>query len=287
MVAIYLSGATSPVYAQEENASKPVVVPLFRHIDPTKKDPDFKAYQVIRFSVTDDFPPFSYRTGNGALTGFNIAVANAMCRILRVECLFSVKPFDQANKAIENKEADAVLTGLAETAETTKTLAFTRPYYRFSARFAVRKISTIKTNNTRAMAGKRLGAIAGTQHATFLKDTFRRSKLREFDNADDAFEGLRTGAVDALFGDSLQLMFWITGAKSKDCCRFVGDAYVDQKTFSQPMAIAVGADNKKLRDLLDHALDRLQISGRYSKIFLQYFPLSPWSDGDSKPKNAT
>jgi len=93
MVAIYLSGATSPVYAQEENASKPVVVPLFRHIDPTKKDPDFKAYQVIRFSVTDDFPPFSYRTGNGALTGFNIAVANAMCRILRIECLFSVKPF--------------------------------------------------------------------------------------------------------------------------------------------------------------------------------------------------
>jgi len=137
------------------------------------------------------------------------------------------------------------------------------------------------------MAGKRLGAVAGTQHAAFLKDNFRRSKLREFDNADDAFEGLRTGAVDALFGDSLQLMFWITGAKAKDCCRFVGDAYVDLETFSQPMAIAIGADNKKLRDLLDHALDRLQVSGRYSKIFRQYFPLSPWGDGESKPENAT
>lgn len=254
----------------------PITVPLFRHIDPTKPDPDFKAYPVIRFTVTDDFPPFSYRTSNGALTGFNVAIANALCRILRVECLFSVKAFSDGLQTITNKEADALIIGLAQNSDTEKFLSFTRPYYRFSARFAVRQASAINANDGRAMAGKRLGVIAGTQHATFLKDNFQRSKIREFDDASDAFEGLRTGAVDALFGDSLQLMFWLKGTKSKACCRFVGDAYLDLRSFSHPMSIAVGANNKKLRDLLDHALDRLQISGRYSKIFQQYFPLSPW-----------
>lgn len=266
---------------------KPISVPLFRYIDPTVPEPDFKAYQVIRFAVTDDFPPFSYRTSNGALTGFNVAIANAMCKVLRVQCLFSVKPFNQATETITNKQADALIIGLAQNSKTEKRLSFTRPYYRFSARFAVRQTSAINANDGRAMAGKRLGVVAGTQHATFLKDSFRRSKLREFDNAIDAFEGLRTGAVDALFGDSLQLMFWLKGTNSKNCCRFVGEAYLDLQTFSHPMSIAVGPKNKKLRNLLDHALDRLQISGRYNKIFRQYFPLSPWKDDANKTDGAT
>lgn len=271
IVSIFAHGSLA-----QAQTGKPITVPLFRHIDPTNPEPDFKAYPVIRFAVTDDFPPFSYRTSNGALTGFNVAIANALCRVLRVECLFSVKPFDDATEAVTRKEADALIIGITQNANTEKILSFTRPYYRFSARFVVRQVSVIHANDGRAMAGKRLGVIAGTQHATFLKDNFHRSKLREFDNALDAFEGLRTGAVDALFGDSLRLMFWLMGSNSKNCCRFVGDAYLDLRTFSHPMSIAVRPKDKKLRDLLDHALDRLQISGRYAKIFRQYFPLSPW-----------
>ncbi len=281
-----VSGAMGPsVFAQETAAKQPVAVPLFRHIDPSKKDPDFKAYPVIRFVVTDDFPPFSYRTSNGALTGFNIAIANSVCRTLRVECLFMVKPFDQANKAVETKEADAVITGLRESSATAQELSFTRPYYRFSARFAVRQSMSIKNNDVRALAGKRLGVVVGTHHARFLTENFRRSKIRAFDTPSDAQEGLRTGAVDALFGDSLQLMFWVKGAKSKNCCHLIGDAYLEPATFSRPMAIAVKRDNRKLRDLLDHALDRLQISGRYNKIFRQYFPLSPWKGNIAKEKS--
>jgi len=287
ILAVFLAVTIAPLQSQEAKQDSLIAVPLFRHIDPTRKDPDFKAYQVIRFAVSDDFPPFSYRTSNGALTGFNVAIANSLCRILRVECLFMVKPFNQANDAVKDQQADAIITGLAETAQTTTVLSFTRPYFRFSARFAVRKISAINSSNVGALAGKRLGVIAGSEHEVFLKENFRRSTVRAFDNRQDAFDGLRTGAVDALFGDSLQLMFWITGRKSKDCCRFAGDAYVDVATFSQPMAIGVGPDNRKLRELLDYALDRLQTSGRYSKIFRQYFPLSPWGDGEAKPENAT
>lgn len=257
-------------------------VPLFRHIDPSKKDPDFKAYPVIRFAVVDNFPPFSYRTTTGALSGFNISVANSLCRILRTECSFMVKSFEGASSAIKTGGADALITGLRQNAKTADGLSFTRPYYRFSARFAVRQSTPITSNDVRSLAGKRLGVMVGTHHARFLKENFRRSKIREFDNASDAHEGLRTGAIDALFGDSLKLMFWIKGAASKNCCRFAGDAYLDPQTFSPPMAIAVKRGNKKLRDLLDHALDRQQVSGRFSKIFRQYFPLSPWQDDNRK-----
>ena len=282
--AISLLFATDPVRSQNAGVEAASSVPLFRHIDPSKKDPKFKAYRVIRFAVTDDFPPFSYRTKNGALSGFNIAIANSVCRTLRVECRFMVKSFTGASKAVETGQVDAMITGLRETAKTGQVFSFTRPYYRFSARFAVRQSTSIASNDVRTLAGKRLGAVAGTYHAQFLKDNFRYSKIREYASLAKSYEALRTGAVDALFGDSLKLMFWIKGDRSKNCCRFAGDAYLDPQTFSPPMAIAVKRGNKKLLDLLDHALDRQQVSGRFSKIFRQYFPLSPWlSDKAEKP----
>jgi len=267
---------TSQMAVAQENASSAVQeVPLFRHVDPQKKDPDFKAYKAIRFAVVDDFPPFSYRTGNGALTGFSVSIASASCKVLRIECVFTVKSFDLAEKAVLTGQADAMITGLRETAKTVETLTFTRPYYRFSAHFAVRQSTALKGNDVRSLAGKRLGVLVGTHHARFLNEHFSRSKIRQFDDRNEAYEALRTGAIDALFADSLKLMFWIKGSKSKGCCKFVGDAYIDPQTFSQPMAIAVKRNNIKLRTLLDHALDRLQVSGRFVKIYNQYFPLNP------------
>lgn len=258
--------------------AEPIKVPAFRHIDPLAKNPDFKAFPIIRFAVSDDFPPFAYRNQNKVLTGFNILIASTVCKVLRVECRFVVQPFEAAQKSVEEGLADALITGLRQTTASEENLSFTRPYFRFSARFAVRQAASIKTADVRSLAGKRLGVVGGTYHARFLKLYFSRSKLREFDNAADAFEALRTGAIDALFGDSVKQMFWLKGAASKNCCRFVDDAYLDPSSFSQPMSIAVKKGNHKLLDLLNHALDRLQVSGRYSKIYKQYFPLSVWKN---------
>ena len=258
--------------------TREISVPAFRHIDPLAKNPDFKAFPIIRFAVSDDFPPFAYRNQNNVLTGFNVLIASTICKVLRVECRFVIQPFEVAKKSVEDGLADALLSGLRQTENSEQTLSFTRPYFRFSARFSVRQSASIKTADVRSLAGKRLGVIGGTYHARFLKLYFSRSKLREFDNAQDAFEALRTGAIDALFGDSVKHMFWLKGAASKGCCRFVGDAYLDPSSFSQPMSIAVKNGNNKLLDLLNHALDRLQVSGRYNKIYRQYFPLSVWKN---------
>ncbi len=264
----------------QQVAGKPttVKVPAFRHIDPLAKNPDFKAFPIIRFAVSDDFPPFAYRNKDKVLTGFNILMASTICKVLRVECRFVVQSFDQAQKTVEDGLADALITGLRQTSISSEKLSFTRPYFRFTARFAVRKAALIKTSDVRSLAGKRLGVVAGTYHARFLKLYFSRSKLREFDNATDVFEALRTGAIDALFGDSVKTMFWLKGAASKNCCRFAGDAFLDPISFSQPMSIAVKKGNYKLLDLLNYALDRLQLSGRFAKIYRQYFPLSIWKD---------
>lgn len=275
---VTLAMTLPPALAQTKNPATEAL-PVFRHIDPAQKDPDFKAYPIIRFVVTDDFPPFAYRNKNGALSGFNVAIANTVCKVLRVECRFVVEPFAKARAMVEKGHAEALIVGLVQNSQSEKNLSFTRPYYRFSARFAVRSAAPINGISYRSLAGKRIGVVAASQHETFLRAHFGRSKIRGFKSQNETFEALRTGAVDAVFDDSIKLMFWLKGKPSKDCCKFAGGAYISPQSYSKPMSIAVKRGNVTLLKLLDHALDRLQISGRYNKIFLQYFPLSPWENG--------
>lgn len=251
-------------------------VPRFRHIDPSESPPDTKQLGTIRFLADADFPPFSYRDQQGALTGFSVAVAEAVCAELRLTCEFLLKPWEEIEGALGNREGDAVLSGIRISERTLKTLDFTRPYLRTLGRFAARAESLPLSVDPRSLADKRLGVVAGTTHEAFLKQRFPRSSIQPYDNDTAAREALKAGAVDALFGDGFQLMFWLSTPASEKCCLLVPGAYAEPVGISVPIAIAVRREANGLRQALDYGLDRIQADGTYEKLYRQFFPMSVW-----------
>jgi polar amino acid transport system substrate-binding protein len=262
--------------AQPQTAPQatPYSVPLFRHVDPGRPLPDLKAVESLRIAVDEDFPPFSYKEQTGALNGFNVAIANAICEDLRLTCEFSARRWDDLMPALERGEVDAVIAGVNVTEQAVETADFTGAYYRSLARFAVRKQNPIVKADMRSLAGKRVGVVKGSSHEAWINEYFPRSNIRSFATLNEGLDALHTGVVDAFFGDALQIMFWLTGTASQDCCRFVAGGYNDPNYFSGGMAIAVKRGNTELRDVLDYGLDRLQSSGRFAQIFRRYFPMS-------------
>ena len=263
---------TSP--QQMAPQAPPYSVPLFRHVDPGRPLPDLKAVESLRIAVDEDFPPFSYKEQTGALNGFNVAIANAICEDLRLTCEFSARRWDNLMPALERGEVDAVIAGVNVTEQAVETADFTGAYYRSLGRFAVRKQNPIVKADMRSLAGKRVGVVRGSSHEAWINQYFPRSNIRPFATLKEGLEALRAGVVDAFFGDAVQIMFWLTGSASQDCCRFVAGGYNDPNYFSRGMAIAVKRGNTELRDVLDYGLDRLQSSGRFAQIFRRYFPMS-------------
>lgn len=259
--------------AVEEEKEYPV--PAFRHVDPTAPVPPLRDMGTVRFITDDDFPPFSYRDAFGSLTGFNVMLAEAVCADLRLTCEFVPRAWEQLTAALQGGEGDAILSGLVIAPDTLETLDFTRPYYRTLARFAVRR-DTLPGADPQALAGKRVGVLAGTAHEAFLQANFSQSDIRPFEEAGAAREALRTGELDALFDDAVRHMFWLASPVSRNCCGFAGGAYVDPDFFSRPMAIAVKRDDETLRQVLDYGLDRVQTSGDFAKVYRLFFPMTPW-----------
>src|SRR5690606_36944628 len=91
--------------------------------------PDLSHFTRIRFLTTVDFPPFNYLDGDGRLGGFHVDLARAICRELDVveRCEIQGLPWDELDEAMAADNGEAIIAGLALTAESRERYAFTRP----------------------------------------------------------------------------------------------------------------------------------------------------------------
>ena len=77
--ALIAAAFTSPSLAQTRND----IVPDAWQGDVLRTKPDMRQLEKLRFVTDSDYPPFHYFDEEGALTGFNVDLAKAICEALR------------------------------------------------------------------------------------------------------------------------------------------------------------------------------------------------------------
>ncbi len=268
----FLAASAVPLLAAEKDMPT-ADIPRFRHVDAGLAAMTLKRFPRIRFLVASDFPPFVYRTGRGRLTGYAMGVANALCAEARVKCDFIEVPWDRLPGALRNGVGDVILAGPRLTAENAEAMDFTRPYLRALGAFAVRRKGLIREATGRAMAGRRIGVVKGTVHAAWLRRNFGQSRIHQYGDFRKAAEALRTGRVDALFGDWIQLGFWVQGSASKGCCHMLPGWFPARDFSWNDTVMAVKRGNRALRRVLDRYLDVLDSEGRLALMAMRFLPV--------------
>jgi polar amino acid transport system substrate-binding protein len=260
--------------ARSQPAASGVVIPNFW--DPKRRieRPTTGAVQAIRFVTTDDFPPFNFLDADGRLTGFNVDLARAICVELAIPCTIQARPWDDLAARILDKSADAAIAGIAITTENRARLSFSDVYLRSPARFVVRRdqlSSFVPTAD--GLRGKTLAVVARTAHEAYLASIFPEVARALFPTADAAREAVKSGRVDATFGDGIQLSFWLQSEAADDCCAFAGGPYLETRFFGQGFSIAMAKDNRDLRRAINAAMQSLYDKGVYAELYLRYFPV--------------
>ncbi|MCK9908648.1 transporter substrate-binding domain-containing protein [Microbacteriaceae bacterium K1510] len=254
----------------------PLAVPGFW--DPRRRPerPDLTRITLIRFLTETDYPPFNYAGPDGTPAGFNVDLARLICEEIKVACTIQMRRFDTLVDALNRNEGDAVIASFAETPEMRLKVDFSDPYYRMPARFVSRKDFDIDVVKPEALEGKKIAVVAGTSHEAYLKALFTEAELKTYPNAEAARAALKKGEVDLLFGDGISLAFWLNGTDSGGCCVFRGGPYLESRFFGEGVGIAVRRGNELLRQTFNWALFRLWEKGRFTDLWLRYFPVSPY-----------
>jgi polar amino acid transport system substrate-binding protein len=280
IVVVWLSLSGSPAPAQAPPSEVPAAaglnIPGFW--DPRRRPerPDLTRVSAIRFLTETDYPPFNYAGPDGNPAGFNIDIARLICEEIKANCTIQMRRFDTLIEALEQNRGDAVIASIAATAEVRKRVDFTDPYYRTPARFVARRDTKLDTVVPESLEGKKVAVVAGTVHESFLRTLFTEVELRPYPSSEAGRAALRQGEVDLLFGDGISLSFWLNGTDSGGCCIFRGGPFLESRYFGEGVAIAVRRGNDALRLALNWALFRLWETGKFTDLWLRYFPVSPF-----------
>jgi polar amino acid transport system substrate-binding protein len=228
----------APALAQVRND----IVPDAWQGDALRPKPDMRGLEKLRFVTDSDYPPFHYLDEVGALTGFNVDLAKAICETLEVQC--EVKDVDWSDifTTLDRGEADAAIASIRISAESLEKADFTSRYYATPARFVALKTNALKDIRPETLEGMKVGVAKGTGHEAYLKLSFPDVAIASFDTPEDATKALKNGAIDFVFGDGI--------------------------------GIAVKKGNRHLAEILNYGLEQVHASGRYEELFLRYFPMS-------------
>jgi polar amino acid transport system substrate-binding protein len=268
--------ATAQPAASQPSAQAPVSVPGFW--DPRRRPerPDTSRIPQIRFLTEFDYPPFNYAGPDGNPAGFNVELARLICEELKLQCTIQLRRFDTLLQALAENRADAVIASLSVTPETRQRIDFSDPYYRAPARFVARRDNDMRDANPESLEGKKVAVVGGSAHEAYLKAFFTEAELKPYRTMELARDALRKSEADLLFGDGIALAFWLNGTDSANCCVFVGGPFTESRYFGEGVGIAVKRGNDTLRLALNWALFRLWERGRFTDLWLRYFPISPF-----------
>jgi polar amino acid transport system substrate-binding protein len=270
------SRALAQASAPQSSPAPSVTIPGFWDARRRPERPDLSRLNGIRFLTEVDYPPFNYAGPDGNPAGFNVDLARMICEEIKVQCTIQMRRFDTLLNALAGNQGDAVIASIAATPETRKRVDFSDPYYRTPARFVAKREAPIVEVWPEKLEGKKVAVVAGTAHEAYLRALFTEVEVKPYATAAVAREALRRGEADLLFGDGISLAFWLNGTDSANCCVFRGGPFMESRYFGEGIGIAVRRGNDLLRQALNWALFRLWEQGKFTDLWLRYFPISPY-----------
>lgn len=230
----------------------------------------------LRFLTEEDYPPFNYVGRDGQMAGFNVDLARAICAELNAQCTLQPRQWGLLLKGLDAGEGDAVIASHRITPDLRATYEVSLPTFRAPARFVARAGVFTGEADVAALKGKAVALVGGSAHEAWLNTLYPGTKLVRFENIGAALTALKAGEADLAFGDGVALAFWLNGTESTGCCAFFGGAYTESRFFGEGAGIVLRANAGPLRQAIDDALTRINRDGRYARLYLKHFPVSPW-----------
>jgi len=215
-------------------------------------------------------PEESYKQGTTTPEGSDIDIGNYIASKMGVKARFDNTGFDGIIAALLAKKCDAVISGMNDTPERRKQVAFV-DYLKVGQSFMVKKGNPENITGLDSLAGKSASVETGTTNKDFLDAQSKRLtsqgkkaiKVVTFPKDTDAANALRTGRVDAYFGDAPVVAYYIE--KTPDAFSLGG-------TPVNPISIgiAINKSNTELQSAVRKAITMIYADGTMDTILTRW-----------------
>ncbi|HHG8774925.1 TPA: arginine ABC transporter substrate-binding protein [Raoultella planticola] len=220
----------------------------------------------LHFGTTTANPPFESVNAKNQPSGFDIDLAQALCKQMQAECKFTPQSFNTLIPALRFKKFDAIIAGIEVIPMREKQVAFTQPYRQtlsgvvVTAKDAAHRFADLKD--------KKLGVVKGTVHQHYLHDKQKGVNVIVYDNDASALGALKDGSVNGVMGDQATLAPWL---QDNPDYAMMDERATDPQYYGKQYAIAVRKDDPELLNAINAALAVVKVSPEFQAMEQKWF----------------
>jgi polar amino acid transport system substrate-binding protein len=230
-----------------------------------------KSAGTLAFCSDITYPPEeSYKAGTTTPEGSDIDIGTYIAEKMGVKARFDNTGFDGIIAALLAKKCDAVISGMNDTPERKKQVAFV-DYLKVGQSFMVKSGNPENITGIASLAGKAASVETGTTNKDYLDAQSKKLqaqgkkaiKVVTFPKDTDAANALKTGKVDAYFGDAPVVAYYI----EKDPSSFsIGGTPVNPIS----IGIAIRKSDTELQAAVKQAVTAAYADGTMDKILTRW-----------------
>ncbi len=252
----------------------------------------------IKIGTEGAYPPWNSKDASGNLIGFEVELAQELCKIMKYECTIVEQDWDGMIPALVMRKFDAIMAGMSITAERQKTITFSQGYADEVASLAVMKGSSLEGMDTPeginlslggsdvkkalktltgALAGKTVCTQTGTIHQNFLESGDVGSvNVRTYKTQDEVNLDLTSGRCDVALAAAVA--FTDYADKSGKPVVLVGPTF-SGGAFGNGVGVgirqasdsAIGKRDAKILKDFNKAINKARKQGIISKLAVKHF----------------
>jgi octopine/nopaline transport system substrate-binding protein len=255
-------------------------------------DAQTKDWKTIRIGTEGAYAPWNFSEAGGKLAGFEIDLANELCKRMKAECTIVAQDWDGIIPALQASKYDAIMAAMNITDKRLETIAFSDVYAAAPASFAVLKSSPLAklpgTGEVYPLAtkmaeaqkaidamkpmlkGKVIGAQVSTTNLNFVEKFFKGDvDIRSYKTTEQHDLDLTAGRIDGAFA---AVTYWndvISKPEGKDIV-VVGPGFSGD-VLGRGVAAGMRKEDTALKAKFDEAIKSALADGAIKALSVKWF----------------
>ena len=251
-----------------------------------------KDWSQVRIATEGAYPPWNATDSSGQLVGFEIDLANDLCRRMEVQCEIVAQDWEGIIPALQAGKYDAIMAAMSITDERKQVITFSEPYADTPAAFAVLKDSDLASYQgpggridldeldapthaaiddlKQTLDGKTVGVQVATTHQNFLDEYMADVvDVRRYDTQENLDLDLESGRIDAALAD---LSYWkpLMASEHGKNVVLIGPSMVGGP-YGEGIGVGIRQEDADLKDMFNQAIEAAKADGTITELSEQWF----------------
>jgi arginine/ornithine transport system substrate-binding protein len=225
----------------------------------------------LKVAIDPTYQPFTFKTADGKPTGFDVDIAEALCKEIKRQCVFVEQVWDSMIPGLQAKKYDAIISSMSITEERLQVVDFSDKYYSTPSQIVV-KTGTPFTDLA-SLKGKKLGVLKGSTQEKYALGELKPVGVTvvPYEAQDQVYLDIKSGRLDGTVADRVEVTGgFLSKPEGKDY-GFVGPELNEEKYFGIGMGVALRKGETQLKDEINAAIKAIRSNGTYDQLAKKYF----------------